>query len=225
MIEIEFKDRIVEFPNRYSLTDNGDGTYTLIPFPGEITEEGTPINAANMNEIVQKHNALYDTVIPRLFSIPKRDVDGKIIYALEASDDAVQNHVWGDLIGFTEMTHTFRTLNVKPAFKKRFMRVEFKGIIYFGSGSGGMSGSFELRNAATEEVLYTFTNMVYFGAGDPEESAMFREFTTNLIIEQGETLPLKIVSLVTVVEGTSRRDVGTLLKDFRVYTEDVEFSY
>ena len=61
-INIEFKDRIVEFPNRYSLTDNGDGTYTLTPFPGEITEEGTPVNAGNLNEIVSKHNALYDYI-------------------------------------------------------------------------------------------------------------------------------------------------------------------
>ena len=61
-IDIDFKDRIVEFPNRYSLTDNGDGTYTLTPFPGEITEEGTPVNAGNQNEIVSRHNALYDEV-------------------------------------------------------------------------------------------------------------------------------------------------------------------
>lgn len=61
-INIEFKDRIVEFPNRYSLTDNGDGTYTLTPFPGEITEEGTPVNAGNLNEIVSRHNALYDYI-------------------------------------------------------------------------------------------------------------------------------------------------------------------
>ena len=61
-IDIEFKDRIVEFPNRYSLTDNGDGTKTLTPFPGEVTEEGTPVNAANLNEIVEKHNGLDDMV-------------------------------------------------------------------------------------------------------------------------------------------------------------------
>jgi len=62
MIEIEFKDRIVEFPNRYAMSDNGDGTYTLTPFPGEITEEGTPVNAGNLNEIVSRHNALYDYI-------------------------------------------------------------------------------------------------------------------------------------------------------------------
>lgn len=56
-INIEFKDRIVEFPNRYSLTDNGDGTYTLTPFPGEITEEGTPVNAANLNEMCNAINS------------------------------------------------------------------------------------------------------------------------------------------------------------------------
>lgn len=56
-INIEFKDRIVEFPNRYSLTDNGDGTYTLTPFPGEITEEGTPVNAADLNKMCNAINS------------------------------------------------------------------------------------------------------------------------------------------------------------------------
>lgn len=59
MIEIEFKDRIVEFPNRYAMADNGDGTYTLTPFPGEVSEVGTPINAANMNTLTNAvRNAL-----------------------------------------------------------------------------------------------------------------------------------------------------------------------
>lgn len=61
-IDINFKDRIVSDPYRYTLTDNGDGTYMLIPFPGEISEVGTPINAANMNEVVEKHNALAEIV-------------------------------------------------------------------------------------------------------------------------------------------------------------------
>jgi hypothetical protein len=44
-----WKDRQVEFPNRYTMVDNGDGTYTLTPAPGTVTAEGTPISAANQN--------------------------------------------------------------------------------------------------------------------------------------------------------------------------------
>jgi hypothetical protein len=61
-INIEFKDRIVEFPNRYVETDNGDGTKTLTPFPGEIVKEGTLVNAGHLNEIITQFNALYDYI-------------------------------------------------------------------------------------------------------------------------------------------------------------------
>jgi len=41
-------DRVVQYPNRYTLTDNGDGTYTITPAPGTITAAGTPLNKANL---------------------------------------------------------------------------------------------------------------------------------------------------------------------------------
>lgn len=46
-----WKNREVEHPRRYTITDNGDGTVTLQPSPGNIIEPGTPIIAANMNNI------------------------------------------------------------------------------------------------------------------------------------------------------------------------------
>lgn len=49
----EWRDRVVERPRTYSLQDNGDGTYTLLPMPGNIIEPGTPVNAVNMNKIEQ----------------------------------------------------------------------------------------------------------------------------------------------------------------------------
>lgn len=44
-------DRTVERPLTYILQDNGDGTHTLIPSEGSILTSGTPITAANMNNI------------------------------------------------------------------------------------------------------------------------------------------------------------------------------
>jgi hypothetical protein len=49
----EWKDRTVENPRTYTMLDNGDGTYTLIPAPGTVYEEGTPVSAALMNKIEQ----------------------------------------------------------------------------------------------------------------------------------------------------------------------------
>ncbi len=41
----------MEHPQRYTLVDNGDGTYTITPAPGTVIEEGTPVNASRMNKI------------------------------------------------------------------------------------------------------------------------------------------------------------------------------
>lgn len=46
-----WKDRDVQFPNRFIKTENGDGTITLAMSTGSVTEEGTPVNAANLNNI------------------------------------------------------------------------------------------------------------------------------------------------------------------------------
>lgn len=46
-----WKDRVVERPRTYNVKNNEDGTITLIPSPGVITEEGTPISSSNMNKI------------------------------------------------------------------------------------------------------------------------------------------------------------------------------
>lgn len=50
-----FEDRIVEHPNRYILTDadGNDSTVFLAPDPGEVTQEGTPLNAETLNEEIK----------------------------------------------------------------------------------------------------------------------------------------------------------------------------
>lgn len=51
-----FEDRLVEKPNRYTLTDDAGnvlGTYTLTRDEGTVTQEGTPLNAANLNAAIQ----------------------------------------------------------------------------------------------------------------------------------------------------------------------------
>ena len=46
-----WKDQDVENPRTYVVRDNGDDTVTLLDAFGEVTELGTPVNAANMNHI------------------------------------------------------------------------------------------------------------------------------------------------------------------------------
>lgn len=48
---INWKDHIVEHPNRYRMTDNGDGTVELNRDPGEVFVQGTMINAEQLNQM------------------------------------------------------------------------------------------------------------------------------------------------------------------------------
>lgn len=48
-----WKDRAVEKPRTFNVVNNPEGTITLIPAPGIVVEEGTPVNSANMNKIEQ----------------------------------------------------------------------------------------------------------------------------------------------------------------------------
>lgn len=49
--KLNFKDRIVEKPNTYTVQTNDDGTVTLIPAFGNTLQEGTPINHGSMDHI------------------------------------------------------------------------------------------------------------------------------------------------------------------------------
>lgn len=49
--KLNFKDRIVEKPNTYTVQTNDDGTVTLIPAFGNILQEGTAINHGSMDHI------------------------------------------------------------------------------------------------------------------------------------------------------------------------------
>ena len=45
------KDRLVQYPRRYQMVEVQPGIFDLIPVPGTITEEGTPINKAYLQPI------------------------------------------------------------------------------------------------------------------------------------------------------------------------------
>lgn len=48
---IVWEDRIVSNPMTFFVEENGDGTVTLISAEGTVIQEGTPINADNLNYI------------------------------------------------------------------------------------------------------------------------------------------------------------------------------
>ena len=50
-IKTTWKDRLVERPNTFDVVENPDGSITLIPKTGVVTDAGTPVNAANLNKL------------------------------------------------------------------------------------------------------------------------------------------------------------------------------
>lgn len=55
-------DRIVQFPRKFIITNNGDGTVTIDPSVGTITQTGTPVNATNLNGLEVDVTAVTNTV-------------------------------------------------------------------------------------------------------------------------------------------------------------------
>lgn len=50
-LKTEWKDRVVQYPRRYK--DQNNNQLTLTPDEGTVTEAGTTVNAARLNNIEQ----------------------------------------------------------------------------------------------------------------------------------------------------------------------------
>jgi hypothetical protein len=88
-----WQDRVVEKPRTYSVTNNPDGTMTLTPAPGTVVQEGTPVNATNMNKIETGVKGAHDILDAATSSatanrIMMRDSAGRAkVAAPSAADD------------------------------------------------------------------------------------------------------------------------------------------
>ena len=47
----KWEDRVVQYPNRYDKSEETATQVTLVANPGTVTQQGTPLNAANLNKI------------------------------------------------------------------------------------------------------------------------------------------------------------------------------
>lgn len=109
----DWKDRVVERPRTFTVTNNPDGTMTLTPSPGVVVQEGTPVNAAQLKRMEQ---GIWDAYIMS-GEIPiddntqlaiERDVEGRILITRE--------FVSGMLFRLTTMVRTgdiLTKINVK----------------------------------------------------------------------------------------------------------------
>ena len=46
-----WQDHVTEFSDRYTETNNDDGTISHVPVEGEVIQQGTPQNARNFNTL------------------------------------------------------------------------------------------------------------------------------------------------------------------------------
>ena len=104
---IGFKDRVVERPRTYFLQENPDGSFTLIPAPGEVYEEGTPLNAANLNKLEQ---GLVDSIyrIGDIKTTVRTDLGDDWLLC---NGDAVSEESYPDLYALLGLLHGAWTAN------------------------------------------------------------------------------------------------------------------
>lgn len=78
-----WKDRAVDKPLTYTLQTNADGTTTLIPAEGTISEVGTPLTAANLNNLERQYEQATLDSLPR--------TGGTLNGALEVTGNLTKN--------------------------------------------------------------------------------------------------------------------------------------
>lgn len=93
-----FVDRLVEYPNRFLLDDtNGTqtGPYTLIRDEGTVTEEGTPLNAANLNSEIQGavDDATQAIDVDNSMNVHVRNMQAGVSSGIVAANTVTKRHI------------------------------------------------------------------------------------------------------------------------------------
>ena len=57
-----WKDHVVQYPGRYIMQKNQDGTVTLIPSTGDVIQQGTALNAENLNNFLDRITYIENSV-------------------------------------------------------------------------------------------------------------------------------------------------------------------
>lgn len=75
---VNWKDQVVQYPNRYDKSDLGGGQVQLTPAPGIVRQEGTPQNAANFNamDLAAFEAMLIGNENTRMLGQAMREIDG-----------------------------------------------------------------------------------------------------------------------------------------------------
>lgn len=110
-----FKNRMVEFPNRYILRDeagNETGPFYLIRDEGEVQEPGTPLNAENLSTEVQ---SMIETALEPFTIDNNGNVSVKNIQKGKATIQGKEKAVTTKEIKFSKAFTKIPTVVVTPA--------------------------------------------------------------------------------------------------------------
>lgn len=105
-----WKDHVVERPKTYRMVENADGTVTLVPVMGQVIQQGTALNAENLNHI-EDALAEHDETLGKRLPVAGGTMTGNInmggmwVYGLSEptnpSDAATKKYVDGKRVAYT----------------------------------------------------------------------------------------------------------------------------
>lgn len=163
-----WKDRVIEKPNTFTLQNNPDGTITLIPVTGVVTEVGTPVNAANLNKMenwIQGNSLSLDVINAILLSFV-----GSVSYFamasapsgwLAADGSAVSRTTYANL--FAKIGTTFGVGDGSTTFNLPDLRGSFIRGLDNGKGydSGRTLGSYQADDFKSHNHTFNTTANLY----------------------------------------------------------------
>ena len=176
-----WQDRVVESPNTYTETQNADGTITLTPAPGTVTQQGTPLSAANLNNLETQYNSaisdgglLYgvdtstvaNTITVSVDPAPLAYVDGYSLRVKVANTTTGATTLDLNGLGAIAVKNADGTDvgagDLVAGVPRIFTYVASSPSAFIAAGSGGLSAS---GNATPAEVLDTVTFTSESGRG------------------------------------------------------------
>ncbi len=168
-----WQDRVVQNPNTYTETTNADGTITLTPAPGTVTQQGTPLSAANLNNLeTQYQESILDggaaygvdtsttanTITATVSPAPTAYTDGYSVRVKVANTTTGATTLNVNGLGAVGVNNADGTPvgngDLMAGVPRIFTYVAAQTPFFVASGSGGLSAS---GNATPAEVLESVT--------------------------------------------------------------------
>lgn len=184
----DWRNREVERPRTFEMQNNPDGTTTLIPSEGVVTEPGTPIMASNMNKIedqlvVMEHHAA-NHLPGGIDPIPLNaltNVD-KIVYVSSTGDD---NNDGSQFSPFKTVSKALSSMN-KVQTGKREILLQDAGPFSIPPITGFVGGELLITGIAGLSLL-DLVNSGPFQAAEIRNCSCYVSITNfNIISDSGE---------------------------------------